>query len=219
MKVVFENQDLISVFKPANWLSVPSHGGSTDPRPVVGLELQRQLGQRIFPLHRLDYGVSGILAFAKTPESQRKILRSWEKGKVRKVYQALTSPQNFDHWPEERAGSLREAFMESSTPWVSSIVAGKKRSFVAPHGDKSITRYQKKEQTPRHILWELEPVTGRRHQLRLELSRRGFPIWGDELYGGQKRPGQPEGIALVAILLHIQDHPEMTLDWNWEPWM
>jgi 23S rRNA-/tRNA-specific pseudouridylate synthase len=216
MRILFEDQNLISVFKPAGSLSVPSNMGKKDPRPVVGIQLQEQIQKPIFPLHRLDLEVAGILAFAKTSQVQKEILDLWEQGKVQKTYRALTYHQNFSHWPENVSGALKDSLTENL--WVSWIVAGKKRSFIGSHGQKSITRWKQVETNSEFIQWELEPVTGRRHQLRLELSRRGFPIWGDQLYGSTKT--SPEGgIALVAVGLEIPGFQKLQLDWSWAPWI
>lgn len=216
MRILFEDQNLISVVKPAGSLSVPSILGKKDPRPVVGLQLQEMLKSSVYPLHRLDLEVSGVLAFAKTPKTQKEILELWENGKVRKTYRALSSHQNFSHWPSHVSGQLSDALVEN--PWISWIVAGKRRSFVASHGQKSMTRWKQLEVGENHIEWELEPVTGRRHQLRLELSRRGFPIWGDQLYGSPV-PSPSTGMALVAVSLEIPGYKKIELDWNWSPWI
>ena len=215
MKILFENSDWVAVQKPAGWLSVPSTQGKADPRPVVGLELQKQLSTKIYPLHRLDLEVSGVLAFAKSALVQKKILDLWNQGKVQKVYRALTSPQDFSHWPDSVPGKVERELQEN--PWISLLVAGKKRAFVAPHGMKSVTKWKRLSETEDCIEWELEPVTGRRHQLRVELSRRGFPIWGDQLYGSSIQ-GPSQQIALRAVSLSIEGYPTVLVEGDWESW-
>lgn len=216
MKILFEDQNLVAVLKPAGWLSVPSVKGKADNRSVVGIELQNQLNTTLFPLHRLDYEVSGVLAFAKNSQTQKKILSLWEKRQVQKVYQALTSAQDFSHWPEKVEGKVLE--FPSVSPWVSKLVAGKRRAFVAKNGLQSMTRWKIIEQNKTMIEWELEPVTGRRHQLRVELSRRGFPIWGDSLYGSQVKGVQNE-IALQAVSLKIEGYDVIEIKSDWESWI
>lgn len=206
----------MAVLKPAGWLSVPSSKGKLDDRKVVGIELQNLVQTTLFPLHRLDFEVSGVLAFAKNSETQKKILNLWEKGRVQKTYRALTSPQDFSHWPENISGSLIEPVHKS--PWTSFLVAGKKRAFVASHGSKAITKWEIKTETSSYTDWELEPVTGRRHQLRIELSRRGFPIWGDILYGS-KRQGPANEVALKAVSLKIEGYETIQSEWSWDSWI
>lgn len=191
LEILFENKNLVVVNKPANFLSVPSRHGIEDPRPVVGLELQKMLGHSIYPVHRLDLEVSGILIFAKVPSAQRILNEVFEKRTVKKTYAALTEgtvpPQN-------------------KFRWENLLVRGKRRSFVAPHGKTAITEARFQESLPGgELRWELEPLTGRAHQLRVHLSQNGFPILGDELYGATKEFSEA-GIALraVAITLPVQ---------------
>jgi tRNA pseudouridine32 synthase / 23S rRNA pseudouridine746 synthase len=220
MKILFEDSNIVAVEKPAGWLSVPSSKGKEDKREIVGIKLQDQLKTTLFPLHRLDFEVSGVLAFAKNPKTQSQILGLWEKGEVQKVYRALTLTQNFSHWPENVEGLMRG--WPEKNPWVSLLVAGKRRAFVAKHGSKSITNWKTMNEQAPHIEWELEPVTGRRHQLRVELSRRGFPILGDQLYGSVILGPQDE-IALKAISLQIKGYPVIKTDfdssWSWDLWL
>lgn len=215
MKILFEDQDLVAVVKPAGWLSVPSSKGIQDTRSVVGIELQNQLKTTIFPLHRLDFEVEGVIAFAKNSKAQGRIQGLWQDGKVQKIYRALTSVQDFSHWPENVAGAEKGQLQNS--PWKSLLVEGKKRAFVAKHGLKSITNWKILEQNQNFVEWELEPVTGRRHQLRVELSRHGFPIWGDTLYGSKVKGPESE-IALKAVTLKIEGYPEITHSLSWDLW-
>ncbi len=215
MKILFQDENLVAVHKPAGWLSVPSSKGKEDLRSVVGIELQTLLKTTLFPLHRLDFEVEGVLAFAKNPLTQKNILEYWEVGKVQKKYHALTSLENFSHWPENVEGRVSDSL--NRNPWTSLLVAGKRRAFVAKHGSKAITKWKIVDQTNEMIHWELEPVTGRRHQLRVELSRRGFPIWGDKLYGS-KLTGPDNEIALKAISLKIEGYNLIETQWNWDSW-
>ncbi len=216
MKILFEDENLVAVHKPAGWLSVPSVQGKSDSRSVVGIELQNLLKTTIFPLHRLDFEVEGVLAFAKNPPTQAKILDLWQKGQVQKKYRALTQTQDFSHWPENVEGNIFE--WPEGKPWTSYLVAGKKRAFVARHGSRSITKWEIIKQKSTFLEWELEPVTGRRHQLRVELSRRGFPIFGDKLYGSQKVGPRTDEIALKAIQLKIEGYELIQTQWDWDSW-
>jgi tRNA pseudouridine32 synthase / 23S rRNA pseudouridine746 synthase len=221
MKILFEDSDLIAVLKPAGWLSVPSSKGKLDPRSIVGIELQSELQTQIFPLHRLDCEVSGVLAFAKNAQTQSKLLQQWESGRVKKKYRALSSLQNFSPWPDHIEGKVIENYQESQgelKPWKSLLVAGKRRAFVAPHGAKSLTNWKIIKFHNEYIEWELEPMTGRRHQLRVEMSRRGFPIWGDRLYGSSYRSPENQ-IALHAVSLQIEGYNLIQSETDWSPWI
>jgi tRNA pseudouridine32 synthase/23S rRNA pseudouridine746 synthase len=221
VKVHFESQDVLVIEKPAGHLSVPSSKGKSDPRPVAGILAQNQWGP-LFPVHRLDFEVAGLLIFAKSSKAQTQLHEIWEsESGIVKTYRALSGEQSFTHWPENIQGADREwTHKASSGRWESLISQGKKRSFIASHGKKSLTQYQILEPG----IWDLNPITGRRHQLRLEMSRHGFPILGDVLYGGLQFSKLQDEIALVAYKIEFQKKGNLQLPdgfelgWNWTEW-
>jgi tRNA pseudouridine32 synthase/23S rRNA pseudouridine746 synthase len=205
MRIVFESPAVVVVDKPAGTLSVPSRMGAADPRPCVGRLLESALRARLWPIHRLDLEVSGLLMFARNPAAHRLGSLAFEGRRVRKRYDALTE------------GS---APAPASFRWESLIVRGKKRSFEAPHGQMAITQAQLLGRVPSAGLlapaagpappaellhFELEPETGRAHQLRVHLANAGFPIAGDKLYGAVSVWGAPHAIALRATFLELTD--------------
>ncbi len=210
MKILFQSRDVVAVHKPSGWLSVPSIQGKKDPRPVAGLSLREQVGS-VYPVHRLDFEVEGILLFALHPKAQKILHKIWEEKSVKKIYFAKTSLQSFTHWPEKVAGLVLEEINPGQCGlWESLIVQGKRRSFVAEHGQKSLTQYELQQRSQSGCLWRLSPLTGRRHQLRLELSRHGFPIWGDKLYGSSVEYGMNK-IGLVAAEIHFEQNYNLGL--------
>jgi tRNA pseudouridine32 synthase/23S rRNA pseudouridine746 synthase len=90
--------------------------------------------------------------------------------------------------------------------WESKIVRGKRRSFVAPHGQEAHTRARVIDERDGFWLWELQPLTGRPHQLRVEMARFGAPIFGDTLYGGEAAAVK-DWIALRAVSLSFAGIP------------
>ncbi|MBS1983183.1 MAG: RNA pseudouridine synthase, partial [Bdellovibrionales bacterium] len=70
MKIVFENPHFLAADKAPGWLSVPSRLGADDARPCVGRELEKTHG-RVWPVHRLDLEVSGLILFARNAEAHR----------------------------------------------------------------------------------------------------------------------------------------------------
>jgi tRNA pseudouridine32 synthase / 23S rRNA pseudouridine746 synthase len=194
--LLFENKDLVVVEKFPLTLSVPSRMGVEDPRPVVGIELEKKLAQRIYPIHRLDYEVAGLLIFAKTSEAQRWGNTAFEEKRIRKTYWGVA--------PRKVPLQINAAFT-----WEDRIHRGKKRSFVAPHGKDATThaKFLRPHAThPAWDLWELEPLTGRPHQLRVQMMLHAQPLVGDELYGSTEKWTQ-DGIALKAVRLQIPENP------------
>lgn len=193
IKVVFENQNLVALDKPGGVLAVPSRMQEKDTRPVLGLILQQELGIQIFPVHRLDFEVSGLILYAKNSESHKVMNRWFENHTVLKTYQALSERTNAAP-PNE--GDRFE--------WKCKLLRGKKRAYESPAGKVSITLAEVLRVTETQIQWSLNPVTGRSHQLRYELYRHESPIVGDDLYGA-KSSYLGEGIALRCVKMKFPE--------------
>lgn len=187
--ILFQNERLVVVEKPALMLSVPGRF-QEDERPILGRLLEEQTQRRIWPVHRLDYEVSGVMIFAFEPHAHKILNRSFETHEVHKTYQA---------WAPVHENSPRHR-----TEWKSRLLRGKKRSYESPHGDLAVTfafcHEPQLGETP-WGRWELEPRTGRSHQLRVEMAKHGSPIAGDQLYGSQV--SWSCGIALRAVSLEF----------------
>ncbi len=185
---LFENEAIVAVDKPCAWLTTPARE-ATDPRPVLGRELEKELGLRLWPVHRLDFEVSGLVLFAKNADAHRASQGWFESGLVVKTYSAWSATTV--------AGAAAGAgeWLE----WRSVLVRGKRRTFEAAHGKDSLTR-ARVVRVGQICEWELQPMTGRPHQLRFEMAKHRAPILGDTLYGGHAWRGESE-IALRAVLL------------------
>jgi tRNA pseudouridine32 synthase / 23S rRNA pseudouridine746 synthase len=194
---------VVAADKPSGWLTVPSRLGQADPRPCLGRELERALSARLWPVHRLDLEVSGLVLFALTAEAHRTASAAFEGRRVHKVYQALTE------------GAELVAELPAVFDWQSRLVRGKRRSFQAPHGAPARTHARALARVPageattalgaieppgQELLhFQLEPETGRPHQLRVHLARAGFPVAGDTLYGARTVVAAPGTIALRSV--------------------
>jgi tRNA pseudouridine32 synthase/23S rRNA pseudouridine746 synthase len=190
-KRFFENSHWIVVEKPAGSLTTPART-KDDPRPVVGLILQQELGRQIYPVHRLDFEVGGLVLFALDADHHRKASAWFEHGFVVKTYSADTVPGR---------GEPPREWCE----WRSKMLRGKRRSYVSPHGKDCFTEARVVEIADGRWRWELKPHTGRPHQLRVELANHGAPILGDVLYGGPI--GETDKIALTAVSLNFENVP------------
>lgn len=191
-QVVFDNPHFIVVDKAPNVLSVPSRMGTDETRPVLGLILEKDLGITLYPVHRLDFEVQGLIMFAKTPEAQRAGNSWFENKHVVKIYCAQSIGN-----PEFKKGESFE--------WRCRLLRGKKRAYESAHGKESVTiaRLESVDDLG-YFHWELRPVTGRSHQLRFELFRHGMPIIGDTLYGSTEK-FNGSGIALRAFMIDFQN--------------
>lgn len=184
--ILFENKDFVLCDKPSGVLSTPSR--IKDERGCLGTELEKQLNIQIFPVHRLDFEVSGLVLYAKNADSHRAANSWFENRQVDKVYRALSFGQNFEHIPANipNARSPLDLNLQQDFVWKAMMLRGKKRTFESPQGKPSVTEAHYRETLAGGVLrWDLHPVTGRSHQLRFDMSRHGFPILGDVLYGSR----------------------------------
>ena len=201
--ILFENEHLIVVDKPCGFLSVPSRWGNTDERPCLGTALQAHLGLQIYPIHRLDEETSGVILYSKSKELHKILNAAFEKHELVKIYQAVCERQ-IDACDFKIGEHLEDK-----------VLRGKKRTYQSPAGQHAETVIEKINLLE-NPFWgfELKPLTGRSHQIRFQLSSRGYSIIGDFLYGAKQdtvgkyvvfpNASLPnKGIALRAIKLDL----------------
>lgn len=146
--------------------------------------------------HRLDRPVSGVSVFARNSKAAARLSDQFAKRQVRKVYRAV-----LDSVPDEDHGELEN--------WIYRIPD---QSRVEVHRDASRgakrarLQYQVLDVQKGKALVEVNLLTGRMHQIRVQFASRGCPIIGDEKYGSKEKFPDPNGIALHAWQLTIQ-HP------------
>jgi 23S rRNA pseudouridine1911/1915/1917 synthase len=195
LQIVYEDDDLLIVDKPAGLVVHPSPGHH-DGDTLVNALLARAGGAeyggiagvaRPGIVHRLDRDTSGLLMVAKHDAAQRSLMEQLKARRIRKAYQALV------------AGSVSAAVGRIEAP-IGRDPKHRTRMAVVPDGRPSITGYRVRERFAGWTLLELDLVTGRTHQIRVHLDAIGHPIAGDPLYGtGTSRRG-PDG--LERLFLH-----------------
>lgn len=210
LDIVFSNEHFVVLDKPAMVLTTPSREGAADERECLGISLQNELKTQIFPVHRLDFEVSGLVMFAKSAKAHS-VANGWfEHKSVFKIYQAFTTEQNFDHIPDNVKNHRQKLSPQPQEKyfWKSRLLRGKRRAYEHATGKASETEaiYIGKVAGTGWYRWELHPLTGRPHQLRYELSAHGFSIVGDELYGSKVGFNKP-GIALRAVKIDFTQTP------------
>lgn len=172
IEIVHCDDALIVANKPAGLLAVPGRGA--DKQDCLSARIQAEFPDALV-VHRLDMATSGLLVFARGAEMQRKLSRLFHDRKVEKRYVAVV------------AGRLDESG-EIELPLGADWPNRPKQKVDHDSGKHSLTRYRllaydAASDTSRV---ELEPVTGRTHQLRVHLAASGHPIVGDTLYQGRE---------------------------------
>ncbi len=192
LRVVYEDDAVVAVDKPAGLLSVATEGEKVDTAFVrVRDHLDARHTGRPFVVHRLDRDTSGLLLFAKSPEFRERLQAGWED--VRKTYLAVT-----DGTPKPPDGVIDNHLVEGKDFKVRSC------SPAAPGAQRACTRYRVVGGRGRYAAVEVDLLTGRKHQIRVHLSGTGCPVVGDKLYG--ESPGPAGRLGLHAAKLSFA-HP------------
>jgi tRNA pseudouridine65 synthase len=168
---------LVAVHKPSGLLV---HRSKLAQGESVFLlqRLRDQLGQRVYPVHRLDRPTSGVMVFALDPSTAARLGEAFAQRQTRKRYLAVVrgigpEHERLDYALREEDGSRPKAEM----PALEAITEIRRLDSVEL--PVQVDRYP----TSRYSLMEVLPMTGRRHQIRRHLSRRGYPIIGDAKHG------------------------------------
>jgi tRNA pseudouridine32 synthase/23S rRNA pseudouridine746 synthase len=206
MDVLFNDHDLLVVNKPSGLLSVPGKG--PDKQDCLWTRLQAQHPGALV-VHRLDQATSGLMVFALNPASQRALSMAFEARQVDKQYLAWV----------EGVLPVSEDWQTIDLPilldWPNRPV-----HIIDACGKPSVTLWRCVHQhaTLPGSLLELQPQTGRTHQLRVHLKSIGYPIWGDALYAPPEVQARAPRLLLHAQSLALQ-HPltHQALRWTCAP--
>lgn len=168
-EIVFEDDQIIAVNKPAGILSIPDRANT---QPSLKSELQNKYGE-IFVVHRIDRPTSGLIIFARNAEAHKALSALFLSREMNKKYVALI---NGTLHPEE--GTVNAPIAEHPAKNGTMVVHQK--------GKESITDYKTVEKFPAFSLVEYQIHTGRTHQIRVHTKYLGHSIVGDEVYGDGK---------------------------------
>jgi len=190
--VLFKNDYLIVINKPPG-LAV--QGGSGQTKHLDGMldAIRFESKERPKLVHRLDRDTSGVLMLARSTRAASELMHALQQKNIRKVYWALVMGV-----PHPLEGTIDGALLKKANE------GGKEKMELDEDGQHAITHYEVKDSLKKKLSWlEMEPVTGRTHQLRVHAAAMGHPIVGDGKYGG--REAFVEGIQLPRQLhLHAR---------------
>ena len=186
LTILYEDASLLAVDKPAGMLIHPSRNRLTGTLAnlVQGHYEAQGITAAFHPLTRLDRDTFGIVLIAKSAYVHALL----QEQRPQKLYYARTFGG-----PGAEAGIIDAPIARKPLP---SLLRE-----VRPDGKPSLTRYRVLERREESCLLELEPVTGRTHQLRLHCAHMGFPILGDPQYGSAASVAYSQGLGLTTQLL------------------
>jgi tRNA pseudouridine32 synthase / 23S rRNA pseudouridine746 synthase len=184
-EIIYEDEYLIAVNKPAGLLSVP---GRTIDRQDSVLSRLRQLYPEIYTVHRLDRDTSGILLLARDKLTYRNLSQQFEQRQTHKIYEAMLGG---------RIG-LEQGSIE--LPLWGNPLNRPRQQVDFNLGKPSLTKFQVLDRIDGYTRIEFTPITGRTHQLRVHAADPrglGVCILGDRLYGCQ--------VAVDRLHLHARE--------------
>lgn len=209
--IVYEDEQIIVAYKPAGIATQTSRIGQQDMVSELKNYLAKKANNNKEPylglIHRLDQPVCGLLVFAKTKSAAAALSRQLETGELQKYYYAIVLGK-----PKNEADVLVDYIYKDGHTNKSFVV---KESF--PEAKKSILEYRiiktliALEENTEATLLEIKLLTGRHHQIRVQLSNADMPILGDTKYGSSRskdfsNTSACKNLALCAHKLRFK-HP------------
>jgi 23S rRNA pseudouridine1911/1915/1917 synthase len=182
LHILYEDNHCLAVAKPAPLLTqgVPPGIPTLEALAKAYLKERYHKSGNVYlgiP-HRLDRPVSGVVLFARNTKAARRLAEQFQTRQVRKVYWAVVEPSAAGLPPAEGAWE----------DWLLKVRA-EARAECAPAGTagarQALLRFRRLREAADGALLEIEPVTGRMHQIRVQAAARGWPVRGDVLYGSR----------------------------------
>lgn len=191
LDIIFENDEVIVINKPAGLVVHPAAGHATGTLVHAVLAHAPEIegvGGELRPglVHRLDKDTSGLILIAKNERAQRFLQAQFQGRDVKKTYIALT-----DGHPPTATGRVEAPIGRDPRE--------RKRMAVVPvaKGRNAVTSYRTLENFEEHALLELDLQTGRTHQIRVHMAFIGCPVVGDRVYGRRR-----SSLSLARHFLH-----------------
>jgi 23S rRNA pseudouridine955/2504/2580 synthase len=197
-ELVYEDDDLLVLNKPPGIPVHPGTGHSVSVHDWIAVE---RAGSPFLPTpaHRIDRDTSGLLVFAKSYASLRHLQELWKSGGVSKLYLAWACGA----WDTRGWVRLRDRLGKSS-------VGGRELVIESEEGKEAVLLASAVGRNEGSTLVAVRLLTGRTHQIRIQLALRGHPLVGDRKYGGAACPG--------TMLLHCWHLSWEDRSFTVEPW-
>ncbi|MEI7062836.1 tRNA pseudouridine(65) synthase TruC [Dickeya chrysanthemi] len=201
LEIIYQDEHLIAVNKPAGWL-VHRSWLDRKEKVVVMQTVRDQIGRHVFTVHRLDRPTSGVLLMALSADVARLLAQQFEQHRMEKIYHAVVrgyvmEDGVIDYALTEELDRIADKFADpdkAPQPAVSHY-----RALALAELPVAIGRYD----TARYSLLELSPKTGRKHQLRRHMAHLRHPIIGDTTHGDlRQNRGMASHFGCARLMLH-----------------
>lgn len=201
LPVLYRDEHYIAVHKPPKLLVHRSWLASQETVFLLQM-LRDQIGQRVYPVHRLDRATSGVIIFGLSPEAASALTTAFEQKRVEKIYRALARG-----WVDEE-GEIDHPVRDRDEGGEAKDALTRYRRLGRIELPYAVDRYP----SSRYSLVEVQPLSGRRHQIRQHFKHIAHPLLGDTSYGKgshnrffREHYGL-ERLLLSAVELHFS-HP------------
>lgn len=201
LEIIYQDRWLVAVNKPSGWLV---HRSWLDRHETVFVmqTVRDQIGQHVFTVHRLDRPTSGVLLMALSADVARTLSQQFEQHQMQKTYHAivrgwLEGEDTLDYPLTEELDKIADKFSQQTKEPQPAVTRW--QSLATTEQPVAISRYA----TARYSLVEMQPHTGRKHQLRRHMSHLRHPIIGDSAHGDLKQNrGAAQHFGLNRLMLH-----------------
>jgi tRNA pseudouridine65 synthase len=204
IEILYQDEWLVAVNKPSGWL-VHRSWLERDEKVVLMQTVRDQIGQHVFTVHRLDRPTSGVLLMGLSSEAGRLLSQQFEQHQIQKRYHAivrgwLMEEALLDYPLVEELDKIADKFAredKEAQPAVTHYRGLATAEMPVATGSYPTTRYG---------LVELEPKTGRKHQLRRHMSHLRHPILGDSKHGDlRQNRSAAEHFGCDRLMLHASE--------------
>ncbi|MBR3948446.1 MAG: RluA family pseudouridine synthase [Clostridia bacterium] len=170
MEILFEDKELIVVIKERGLLSEENPA-----KPNMVTSLRELTKSEIYPVHRLDKDVGGVMVYAKSKKAASELSKQAGDRTMKKTYLAFIHGT-----PEEKSGMLEDLLFFDKSKNKSFVVKKERRGVK-----KALLQYEVISEKDGNSLVEAELLTGRTHQIRVQFASRKMPLFGDRRYGAR----------------------------------
>ena len=169
MNILYSDRDLAVILKPVGM----------DSEHAVPTAISEALGGEVYPIHRLDLNVGGVMVFARTKQAAAQLSKLVQEGQLVKEYRALV------HGTPSEGGIWQDFLFKDSRK--NKVFVVKKERKGVKKASLEFTRLTDADPSLVHIRLH----TGRSHQIRVQFASRGFPLVGDHKYGSRDEAREP----------------------------